>query len=108
MYLNNSTSCTPLSPIIQPPPCRKRIVGLFGRSSPDGKYFGVEVLKSQIANMFDLDVIEPLRVKKQAISSAGESAQMILRIDDVISGSGKGKGMPPDMGGMGGMPPGMM
>ncbi|MCD6229599.1 MAG: TCP-1/cpn60 chaperonin family protein [Candidatus Diapherotrites archaeon] len=77
--------------------------------SPDGKYFGVEVLKSQTANMFDLDVIEPLRVKKQAISSAAESAQMILRIDDVISGSGKGKGMPPEaMGGMGGMPPGMM
>jgi len=54
-------------------------------------------------------VVEPIVVKKQAIKSASEAAQMILRIDDVISAGGKGGpggpgGMPP---GMGGMPPGM-
>jgi thermosome len=59
-------------------------------------------------DLLSLGVVEPIIVKKQAIKSASEAAQMILRIDDIISagaGSGMG-GMPP--GGMGGMPPGMM
>ena len=48
-------------------------------------------------------VIEPLKIKTQAVSSAAEVAVMILRIDDVIAGSGRSSGgMPP---GMGGMPP---
>ncbi|MEM4455929.1 MAG: TCP-1/cpn60 chaperonin family protein, partial [Archaeoglobaceae archaeon] len=43
-------------------------------------------------------VIEPLRVKTQAIQSATEVAVMILRVDDVIAAKGlekekeKGKG----------------
>jgi chaperonin GroEL (HSP60 family) len=54
-------------------------------------------------------VVEPLRVKTQAINSATEAAVMILRIDDVIASVGGGQGdMPPEMmGGGGGMPPGM-
>ena len=50
-------------------------------------------------------VIEPLKIKTQAVSSAAEVAVMVLRIDDVIqsSGSKNGGGMPP-----GGMPPGGM
>ena len=49
-------------------------------------------------------VIEPLKIKTQAVSSASEVAVMILRIDDVIASSSKGRGpsMPPGMGGMGG------
>ena len=50
-------------------------------------------------------VIEPVSVKKQAIKSASEAAEMILRIDDIISGVGGGDGGG-GMGGMGGgMPP---
>ena len=69
---------------------------------------GIDVFKGTISDMNSLNVIEPLKIKTQAISSAAESAEMILRIDDVIaaskmSGGGAG-GMPP---GMGGMPPGM-
>jgi chaperonin GroEL (HSP60 family) len=58
--------------------------------------------------MFAQGVIEPLRVKIQAIQSAAEVATMILRIDDVIA-SKKGAGGPPagGPGGMGGMPGGM-
>ena len=51
-------------------------------------------------------ILEPLRVKSQAIRSASEAAELILRIDDVIAAKSKGDmpGMPP--GGMpGGMPP---
>jgi chaperonin GroEL (HSP60 family) len=65
--------------------------------------------------MWKLNVVEPLRVKKQVIRSAVEAVTMLLRVDDVIASKGGGSGggppggMPPGMGGgMGGMPPGMM
>jgi len=49
-------------------------------------------------------VVEPLRVKTQAISGASEAAVMILRIDDVIAASKlAGKGAPPMGPGMGDM-----
>ncbi len=77
-----------------------------------GKNFGVNVLENRVSDMLIAKVIEPLRVKTQAIQSATEVASMILRIDDVIasrkmspSEMGPPKG---GMGGMGGMPPGMM
>ena len=77
---------------------------------PDSKYFGIEVTTGKIKNMLDLLVLEPLRVKQQVIKSATEAANMILKIDDLISVKGGGKappmppGMPPGgMGGMGGM-----
>jgi chaperonin GroEL (HSP60 family) len=78
----------------------------------DSKYFGIEVTTGKIKNMFDLIVLEPLRVKQQVIKSATEAADMILKIDDLIAikGGGKMPPMPPGgmgggMGGMGGMPP---
>jgi len=67
--------------------------------------YGVDVLNGKIADMWALGVVEPLKIKTQAIKSATEAATMVLRIDDVImsksGGLGRG-GMPP--GGMGGMP----
>jgi thermosome len=68
-------------------------------------YMGLNVFKGEITDMYRAGVIEPHRVKKQAIQSAAEAAEMILRIDDVIASSGSGK--EPDMGDMGGMPGGM-
>ncbi len=70
-------------------------------------YMGLDVFDGEVTDMKDAGVIEPKRVKKQAIQSASEAAEMILRIDDVIASSGSGE---PDMGGMdpaamGGMPP---
>lgn len=78
----------------------------------NGEKFGLNVYTGEVTDMVEEGVIEPLRVKTQAIDSASEVAVMILRIDDVIASSGGGKGgpegMPPEMmGGMGGMP-GMM
>ncbi len=73
------------------------------------KWAGIDVFKGKAVDAWKAGVIEPLKIKTQAISSAAEVAVMILRIDDVIAGTGSGKGpeMPP--GGMppGGMPPGM-
>lgn len=53
----------------------------------DGKAYGVNVLEGKVSDMFQLGVVEPLKVKKQAIKSASEAAQMILRIDDIIAAS---------------------
>ncbi len=70
--------------------------------SKDGKNFGINVFTGESVDMKKLGVIEPLRVKTQAISGASEAAVMILRIDDVIAASklsGGHGGMPPGMGG---------
>ena len=71
---------------------------------------GVDVFAGKVSDMAKLKVLEPLKIKTQAITSAAEAAEMILRIDDVIvasklSGGGGGPpgGMPPGMGGMEGM-----
>ena len=78
-----------------------------------GARFGLDVDDGKVKDMMKEGVIEPLRVKTQAVDSASEVAVMILRIDDVIAASNlgreKGGGMPPGMppggmGGMGGMP----
>lgn len=64
---------------------------------------GVDVLAGKVADMKEMGVVEPLKIKTQAITSAGEATEMILRIDDVVtSKSSGGPPMPP-----GGMPPGM-
>ncbi len=76
------------------------------------KWYGLDVLKGEIRDMFKDGVVEPLKIKTQAIKSASEAAEMILRIDDIISakelgkGDGGGGGAPPGPGG-GGMPAGM-
>lgn len=49
------------------------------------KYAGLDVYEGKSVNMLENGVIEPLRVKIQAIASSTEAASLILRIDDVIS-----------------------
>ena len=70
----------------------------------NGKNMGINLDTGKPDDMLKLNVIEPLRVKTQAVKSAAEVANMILRIDDVIA-SRKAPPMPP--GANGGMPPGM-
>ncbi|MCK4714514.1 MAG: thermosome subunit, partial [Candidatus Aenigmarchaeota archaeon] len=67
---------------------------------------GLDVFTGRIHDALKAGVIEPLKIKLQAIKSASESAEMILRIDDMISsgGSGSDAGPPMPPGGMGGMP----
>ncbi len=71
----------------------------------EGRAFGVDVFKNEIGDMEKKGVIEPLKVKEQAISSAAEASEIILRIDDMISSKGRapagGGGMPPGGAGMG-------
>jgi thermosome len=70
-------------------------------------YMGLDVFEGEVTDMNEAGVIEPHRVKKQAIQSASEAAEMILRIDDVIASSGAGRADMEGMEGMGGMPGGM-
>lgn len=84
------------------------IVAIRSAHEAGKKTYGLDVFAGKPADMLKAGVVEPLRVKTQAITSATEAAVMILRIDDVIASSrsaGGPGGMPP--GGMGGMPPGM-
>ncbi len=77
-----------------------------------GTVYGIDLNTGKAADMVKLNVLEPLRVKTQAINSAAEVANMILRIDDVIASKRAPPTDPmndPSMGGMNmGMPGGMM
>lgn len=92
-----------------------KLVELRAAHEKGKKTFGLDVFEGKPVDMLAAGVVEPLRVKTQAIASAAEAAVMILRIDDVIA-SAKSAGPSPEemaamgggMGGMGGMPPGMM
>jgi len=46
---------------------------------------GVGVQECKVQNMTELEVYEPLAVKKQIIKSATEAACMILKVDDLIA-----------------------
>jgi thermosome len=71
------------------------------------KWASIDVFTGKIVDAWKEGVIEPLKIKTQAVSAASEVAVMILRIDDVIASGTKESsgGMPP---GGGGMPPGGM
>ncbi|MDY6819760.1 MAG: thermosome subunit alpha [Halobacteriales archaeon] len=72
------------------------------RSKHDGgdTAAGLDAYDGEIINMQDEHVVEPLRVKTQAIESATEASVMILRIDDVIAaGDLKGGASDDDEGG---------
>ena len=69
-------------------------VALRARHGHDEKWYGVDVLGTGVADMFENNVIEPVSVKQQIINSATECACMLLRIDDVIPSRGRGAPMP--------------
>ncbi len=92
------------------------LVELRSQHERGRKDVGLNVFTGAVEDMWKNGVIEPLRVKTQAVNSATETAIMILRIDDVLAAKGGTEpeggacapGAPCGMGGMGGMPPGMM
>jgi chaperonin GroEL (HSP60 family) len=79
------------------------LLELRTRHEKGEKWAGVDVFEGKIKDMKNLEVYEPLAVKKQTIKSANEAATMILRIDDVIASA---KMRAPAPGGRGGMPGG--
>jgi len=71
------------------------------RSAHEGpkanRNIGVNLADGKAADMWKLRVLEPARVKRQAITSAAEVASMVLRIDDIIA-SKKSAPTPPGGG----------
>ena len=70
------------------------------KAHEEGKVtYGIDVFEGKVVDMKEKGVLEPLRVKKQAISGATEAAIMILRIDDVIAAKGLEKEKEKEKGG---------
>ncbi|MFB6142349.1 MAG: TCP-1/cpn60 chaperonin family protein, partial [Halorientalis sp.] len=82
---------------------------------------GLDVFSGDVVDTFEAGVVEPAHAKEQAVSSATEAANLVLKIDDIISAGdlstegeeeegpgGPGGGMGGGMGGMGGGMGGMM
>jgi len=71
---------------------------------------GLNVFSGDVEDTFESGVVEPAHSKEQALSSATEAANLVLKIDDIIaadelstSGDGDEGGAPGGAGGMGGM-----
>ena len=78
------------------------MVNLRAKQSQGKKWTGIDARNTKISDMLALDVVEPVSVKEQIIKSATETANMILRIDDVIAISGSpSSGGPPSAPPMG-------
>jgi len=59
-------------------------------------YWGIDGETGEIVDIKDIDIWEPLSVKLQAYKTAIEAAILLLRIDDIISGSKKKEQMEKD------------
>merc|ERR1712094_125681 len=53
--------------------------------------WGIDGEKGCLADMAALGIWEPVAVKQQTIKTAVESASMLLRIDEIVSGTSKPK-----------------
>lgn len=72
------------------------------KSHTEGKiYHGIDIEKGRVDDMKKARVVEAAIVNRQIVMSAAEAAQMILKIDDVISSKGR-PGMGGGPGGAGG------
>ncbi|MHA1936118.1 MAG: thermosome subunit beta [Candidatus Thorarchaeota archaeon] len=74
------------------------IVSLRAAHNEGNIFHGIDITKGKVADMKKARIVESAIVNKQIVMSAAEAAQMILKIDDVISSKGGG--------GMGGEGPG--
>ena len=81
------------------------ITQLRAKQNSGERYAGIDVINGVVTNFKQLGIVEPLKVKEQIIKSATETANMILRIDNVVAVSRSSSpetppAMPPP-GGMG-------
>ena len=61
------------------------LAALRAKSGQGMKNFGLNIITGKPEDMLAMGVVEPLKVKTQAIKSATEAATMVLRVDDVIA-----------------------
>jgi thermosome len=58
------------------------------------KWAGVDVFIGKVIDSWKNGVVEPLKIKTQAVKSASSVTELILRIDDIIAAGGKESKMP--------------
>merc|ERR1712088_296661 len=58
----------------------------------EGSNWGINGLTGEIADMNELEIYDPASVKLQTYKTAVETAVLLLRIDDIISGTRKAEG----------------
>jgi thermosome len=74
--------------------------------SGEGRH-GLNVLSGDIEDTFEAGVVEPAHAKEQAVTSASEAANLVLKIDDIISAGELSTDKGDDEGGPGGPAGGM-
>ncbi len=85
------------------------LVDLRAAHSEGDERAGLNVYSGEIEDTFESGVVETPHAKQQALVSAGEAANLVLKIDDVITaGDTDDEGAPGGAGGMGGGMGGMM
>ncbi|KHN72376.1 T-complex protein 1 subunit gamma [Toxocara canis] len=57
--------------------------------SPDNWTWGIDGCNGQLVDMKQLDIWDPLSVRLQVLKTAIETSVMLLRIDDIVSGTKK-------------------
>ncbi|WP_092694169.1 thermosome subunit beta [Halorientalis regularis] len=68
---------------------------------------GLNVLTGDVEDTYETGVVEPAHAKEQALSSATEAANLVLKIDDIISAGDLSTEGDEEEGGPGGAPGGM-
>ncbi|WP_394339018.1 thermosome subunit beta [Halosimplex salinum] len=96
------------------------LVDLRAAHENGDEHAGLNVYSGDVVDTFEAGVVEPAHAKEQAVSSASEAANLVMKIDDIIAagdlstaggeeeGAGGPGGAPGGMGGMGGGMGGMM
>ena len=69
-----------------------KVVALRKAHADGAKYAGLDVYTGEIVDMREAGVIEPQRVKTQAIKSATETAMLLIRVDDMMITQSEKKG----------------
>ncbi|WP_319378775.1 thermosome subunit alpha [uncultured Methanocorpusculum sp.] len=68
-----------------------KVIDLRQAHAMGQKYAGLDVFTGNVVDMKELGVVEPKRVKRQAIQSASETSMLLIRVDDMMISKGAGQ-----------------
>ena len=68
-----------------------KVIDLRQAHATGQKYAGLDVFTGNVIDMKAEGVVEPKRVKRQAIQSASETAMLLIRVDDMMISKGAGQ-----------------
>ncbi|KAI8647117.1 T-complex protein 1 subunit gamma [Parasitella parasitica] len=77
----------------------KTLTQLRAKHAAGEHSFGIDGEAGKVVDMKDYGIWEPTAVKVQTIKTAIESACLLLRVDDIVSGLSKNRGPAPQQGG---------